>query len=376
MLKKIIFSVLTTIFLLFAYSPITAFCGENSPRTVWQVTGLGKPSDLSLGPNGLFYLSSGNKLTVVDGYGRKLWETARTGGDKSGRPVFDARGSIFFPGASSVQEIKLNGGAGWNFTVYQDKSNKALLTFGPGGLLYLPLPSGLYALETEGRLKWMMRQWDSGDVKRTQVLQGREVLACAGNDRAVFVVTGNDSKGRGIVAVSGDGKVVWRYWLGDVKEVNMAATPDGKLFVSVNPAKIERSSRGKVYAFDCDDGSKPLWSYSVGFNDLTAPTLSGHGLLYFCAGGTVFALNQADGREEWRKILSNSNTVTQPVVDEKTRRVYLGIDDKRLMAFDSQGRLDWTFNLDGKVACLPMLFSDGSLFVATDRGSLYKIKDE
>lgn len=375
MLKRIPFSILTTLFLLFAYLPIMAFCGENSPRTVWQVTGLGKPSDLSLGPNGLFYLSSGNKLVVVDGNGRKLWEASLTGGGKSGRPVFDARGSIFFPGNSSIQEIKLNGGAGWNFTVYQDKNNQTTrLTFGPGGYLYLPLSSGLYAVDTEGRLKWMMRQWESGGYKRTLAMQGWEILTCTGNDRAVFVVTGKDSKERSIIAVNGDGKIIWRHWLGDVKEVNMATSKDGKLFVTVNPARVDSYNRGKVYAFDSDDGSRPLWSYSVRFNDLTAPTLSDHGLLYFCAGNRLYALNQADGREEWSSILLKA--VTQPAVDEKTRRVYLGTDDKRLLALNAQGRLDWTLELDGKISCLPMLFLDGSLYVATDKGSLYKIKDE
>lgn len=375
MLRKVIFSGLTIIFLLIASLPLTAYCADNRPRIVWQVTGLGKPTDLSLGPNGLFYLSSGNKLAVVDGNGRKLWETSRTGGDKSGRPVFDARGSIFYPGSSSIQEIKLNGGAGWNFTVYQDKNNQATrLTFGPGGFLYLPLPSGLYAVDAEGRLKWMMRQWDSEDVNRTQVPQGREILTCAGNDRAVFVVTGKDSKERSIVAVNGEGKIIWRYWLGDVKEVNMVPAPDGKLFVTVNPAKIDSYSRGKVYAFNSDDGSRPLWSHSVGFNDLTAPTLSNHGLLYFCAGNRLYALDQADGGEEWSNILLKA--VTQPAVDEKTRRVYLGTDDKRLLALNSQGRLDWTLELDGKISCQPMMFLDGSLYVATDKGSLYKIKDE
>jgi hypothetical protein len=362
-------------FMLCANVPFAACYGDNHPRMVWQVTGLGKPADLSLGPNGLFYLSSGNKLITVDDYGRKLWEMTLPGSDKAGRPVFDEHGAIFYSGSFSIQEIKLNGGTGWNFKVYQEQADSASqLTFGPGNLLYLPLPSGLYAVDAGGRFKWMMQQWDSWDANRAVAVKGREILACAGNDRAVFVVTGKDSKGRSLVAVNGKGEIVWRFGLGEVKEIKLVTGLNGRLYVTVNPVKIDRLNHGKVYAFDSEDGSRPLWSFSVDFNNLTALTLSEHGLLYFCAGNKLFALDQADGQEVWSDILSEG--LTQPAVDESTRRVYLGADDKRLLALNPQGQLDWDFSLDGNVSCLPIAFPGGILYVATDKGSLYKIKDE
>jgi len=375
MCRKITVSILFLFFILVGTSPFAVCYGEGHPKIIWQVSRLGKPTDLNLGPNGLLYLPSGNKLIVVDDNGQKLLETAGAGGGKAGRPVFDARGSIFSPGSASIQEIKLNGSNGWDFAVYGSNSNKAAqLTFGPGNLLYLPLPSGLYALNTEGHYKWMMQQWDSEDANRTQAVNGRVILACAGNNQAVFVATGTKSKENSLVAVNGEGKVLWRYWLGDIKAVNLATGLDGRLYVTVNPSKIDRLNRGKVYVFDRKGDGRPLWEYSVNYNDLTAPTTSEHGLLYFCAGNILFALNQADGTEAWRDPLCE--VVTQPTVDEVSRRVYLGTDDNRLLAVNSQGRLDWDLTLDGKVSCRPLLGQGGILYVATDKGSLYKIKDE
>ncbi len=376
MSRKIAVWILTiSVFMLVAAVPCAKCYGAGRPEIVWQTSRLGKTSELMLGPNGLFYLSSGNKLMVVDDHGQKLWEAAVAGGGKGGRPVFDARGSIFFPGSSSIQEVKLNGSSGWDFAVYGGtNSSETLVTFGPGNLLYLPLPSGLYALDTEGHYKWTMQQWDSEDANRTQVVKDREILACAGNDQAVFVVTGEKGKGNRLVAVNGEGRIIWRYWLGNIKAANLAKGSDGRLYVTVISGQSGSSSLGKVYAFDSKGDGRPLWDHSVKFDNLTAPTPSEHGLLYFCAGNTLFALDQADGTETWRQTLYKA--VSRPAVDESSRRVYLGTDDSRLLAVTPQGRLDWDLPLDGKVTVRPLSGPGGILYVATDKGRLYKIKDE
>lgn len=368
---------IVTLLFLFTCLPGAAFSGEGSPRVIWQVPRLGQSSsELQLGPNGLFYLPSGNKLVVVDDAGRKLWEAPGPGGGKGGRPVFDAYGSIFFPGSAMVQEIKLNGSSGWNFSVYQDGSGSAAqLTSGPGKLLYLPLPPALYAVDTLGHYKWVLLQWDNEDANRTTAVAGREILACAGDSRAVYVIYGEKKEGFFLVAVSGEGKVLWRRWLGDIKEASLApGGADGRLYVTVNPGKLDRNNKGKVYAFAGDGEGTPLWSHSVPFDDLTAPALSEHGLLYFCAGGKIFALNMADGTEAWSQTLYKAKY--RPAVAEAGRRVYLGTEDNRLLCVNGQGRLDWELALDGKASRQPLVAPNGYIYVVTDNGTLYKIKDE
>ncbi|NPV74711.1 MAG: PQQ-like beta-propeller repeat protein [Pelotomaculum sp.] len=364
-----------TLFFLAGLIPETAFCSKGSPRVIWQVPRLGQPSaEPQLGPNGLFYLASGTKLVVLDDAGKKLLEAAGPGGGKGGRPVFDAFGSIFLPGRAMVQEVKLNGSSGWNFSVYQDNgSSPVQLTSGPGRFLYLPLPSALYAVDTLGHYKWVLLQWDTDDAYRTQAVAGREILACAGNDKAVFVVYGKRNEGYFLVAVGGEGKILWRYWLGDIKEANLVPGTDGRLYLTVNPAKIDRYSKGTVNAFDVNRGSL-LWRYPVSYNDLTAPTLSEDGLLYFCAGEKLFAINLSDGSEAWSVSLYKAKY--RPAVAEAGRRIYLGTDDNRLLAVNRQGRLDWELELDGKAFRQPVVGPGGYIYVITDNGTLYKIKDE
>ncbi|NLJ76390.1 MAG: PQQ-binding-like beta-propeller repeat protein [Peptococcaceae bacterium] len=367
MCRKLLVSFLTVFFLL-AMSTCTEAYEKTSPEIVWQGTRLGKATDLIQGPNGLFYLPSGNKVAAVDDQGQKLWEAALSTGGKKGLPVFDGRGSIFFPGSASIQEVKLNGSNGWHFNVYGDKNNSPMITFGPGNLLYLPLPSGLYALDAKGHYQWLRQQYESGNANCTKIADKREILACAGNSQAVFVVTGKKGQGHSLLALSGEGKILWRHWLGDIKTANLAVGCDGWLYATVN----HRLSKGMVYAFNSVGDGSPQWSYSIKDNNLTAPTPSRHGLLYFCAGNELFALDLADGSQVW-SVLTNK-TLSCPAVDEDTLWVYLGTADSRLLAVTPQGRLDWNLTLDGKVTARPLPGSDGTLYVATDKGSLYKIK--
>ncbi|TEB16709.1 outer membrane biogenesis protein BamB [Pelotomaculum sp. FP] len=373
MLKKIAAMVLTLFFLMVYTIPLAECYDAGNPQIIWQAQKLGKSTDFNLGPNGLFYLFSGNKLVAVDAGGQKLWEATVPGGAKAGRLIFDQHGSVFYPGSAFIQEIKLNGGSGWSFAVYQgNNKDDSQLTFGPGNLLYLPLASGLYAVDTAGKYKWMMH-WESDDAISTQADKGRKTLACAGTTQAVYVATGIGGKENRLVAVGGDGEILWGYWLGDIKAVNLATGSDGRLFVNTGPIKNADGTLWKVCAFDSKSDGSPLWSNSVKCNNMTEPTVSEHGLLYFRADDKLVALNQADGTEAWSNLIYK--VVTAPAVDEGSKRVYLGTQDNRLLAVNQQGRLDWELTLDGKVSCRPLFGPGGIIYVTTEKGSLYKIQD-
>lgn len=349
-----------------------------SPEVLWQVKTGGKTTaELQLGANGILYVQMGNKLTAVDENGRKLWEAGNVGGSKTGTAVFDAYGSIFVPGNAFIQEVRLNGGKGWSFAALLGNSKTtAQLTAGPADLLYLSLPSALYALDTKGRYRWMVLEWELGNSTGRGSAGFKEeynILASAGNEQAVFVVLGRKNGAANLLALSREGEIYWRYSLGAVKSAQLVAGKEGLVYLTVNPNKVEGTKYGTAYAFDTVGSGKPLWSFKLGYNDLTAPTFSEHGLLYFCAGERLYALNQEDGTEAWYQILSEA--ISRPVADEPSRRVYLGTDDKRLLAVNPQGRLDWQLELDGKVSYQPKLSADGFLYVITDNGVIYKIKD-
>lgn len=345
-------------------------------RLLWQLTGLGRPSaDVLMGTNGLLYLPEGNKLAAVNTDGRLIWETPVAVGNKPGRPVFGPAGSIFIPGNAAVQEIKTSGSAGWGFQVYQGTSGSnaaAQLCGGPGdGLLYLPLPDALYALNVAGRYKWALLSWNAGGAYATRTLSGQEILDCAGDGGGVYVIYGRRGDNYTLAAIDAAGNIRWTRPLGDVKSAHLLAGGDGRLYVTVNPAQPGRIQKSTIYAFDPAGDGQPEWSFRVNYNDLTTPALSAAGVLYCCDSKRLYALDTRDGTEKWEQQLLN--ITTPPVVDDRHNLIYVGNRDGYVFALDTSGKLAWERKLDGIVSRSPLVGADGYLYVITDRGSLYKL---
>lgn len=371
MLKTVISFIALAMFL----APLLGSSPCFAKDIAWKITGLGKPSEqIMTGPNGLLYIPSGNKTALVDANGKKLQEITVSGTSKGGLPVFGPYGTLYYPGSNSVQQILANGSSGWNFTIQED-SNKStpLLSTGPQNLLYLPLPTALYAVDGSGHYKWHMF-WDNTEANRPWIETKREIKNCTGNDKNLFVVYGEKNSGFSLLAVDGKGEIDWRYWLGEIKDVGLTTSPDGNLYVTANPDRLDKYNKGKVYMFEPDTNGSPAWTYTVSLEGLTSPTVTPGGQLYFCAREYLFMLDASDGKEIWRHKLLEAKS--QPAVDENSKRIYLGTDDERLLAVSSQGRLLWDIDLEGNVVGPPLAAAGGEIYVATDKGILYKIKDQ
>lgn len=353
-----------------------ARAGEWYPTIEWKLGSLGKlSSDLQIGPNGLFYAPSGSKLTVFDDQGRKLWDVSnKSGGNNTCPPVFNYLGSVYQPGNNMFREVKLNGSTGWNFNVYSGSGkSQSWLTAGPGEQLYLHAPTGLYAVDTVGHYQWMLFQWNMARNISTKT-ENFNVIAAAGDSRVVLSVVARDKGAAQLLAFNQDGEVQWRFSMGVVKNVNMVFGPDGLLYISANPASVSATVNGAVYAFDVYGNGKPLWTYKFQSDKLTAPTPTDHNILYFMEGDMLFALNQSTGKEIWSNVFPKANA--QPAADDNSKRVYVGGDKNRFLALRPDGRLDWWLDLGAKVTRKPLIAPDGYIYVTTDKGDVFKIKDQ
>jgi outer membrane protein assembly factor BamB len=344
-------------------------------RIEWKLTRLGKPfSDPVVAPNGLMYFITGKNLLALDTGGKQILNIKSPADSGDPRPVFLPNGSILLAGQSSVQEIKANGGSGWRISITDGKKqarSNPLLTSGPDNLLYLPLPTGLYAVDTNGNYRWKMT-WEESESRNPLIDTKREILACAADEQYLYTVYGSKDAGYTLAAVDAAGDRAWRYSLGSIKEAGLATDLEGNLCVTANTAKAAKGqSAGRLYFFESGSGGDPAWIYSTLYNDLTAPGFSNDGRVYFCAGECLFAINASSGKEIWRDKLYKA--ATRPFVDNATGIIYLGTDDNRLLAVGSQGRLMWGMELEGNITVQPLNTSDGKLYVATDKGVLYMI---
>jgi len=348
---------------------------ENEPvgQIIWRLSGLDKPvGDIVPAPEGNLLLPMGKKIVFVNTKGNVVAEIKMPSGTGTGNLVLAGQGSIFTATKSSVWETKLNGAQGWNLSVYpSDKGTKgSLLAGGQGDLLYLPHSTALYAVDLSGRLAWML-PWNTMDMRTTK-LPDRGFLAAVSGEHVVYVVHGNKKAGFRLAAANEKGELLWNYWLGDVKQAHLKIGPDDRLFATVSPKSVDRVNKGKVYCFSENSGGRPLWSCSVAYNDLSPPALCEE-TLYLSAGKKVFAVDTRTGSIIWDDPILN--LVSPPAADCQTGRVYVGSSDNYLFVLSPAGRSNWLRELDGQVTRAPHIGADGYLYVFTDKGSLYKIKD-
>jgi len=351
-------------------------------QLLWKLSGLGKlSSNIIFAPNGNLLVPSNNKLNCVNPEGKLIWEMQSKGKGVLGSPILTESGAVFFASGSVLQEGKLNGALGWDFSVYAEgKAQKTpLLARGPGNILYLPLPDALYAVDTVGHYAWMLSPWESSDGKTSKLINPRTFLACTADEQAFYVVFGDKAGNYKLAAINAKGEYLWKYWLGDISSAFLLTDNEGKIYASVNFKKTAQGSKGgklnqgKVYCFKNSSGNSPLWSNSFSVaNQITAPVLGNSKTLYFTGGNKLYALDTEKGKVLWDTPLLKlvSTAAVSP-----NGYIYGGSSDGYLFAIKPSGRLAWFRQLDGAVERAPLIGPDNFIYVHTAKGSLYKIKD-
>ena len=353
-------------------------------QIIWKLSGVGKPSEpLLLVPNDRLIILTGSKMLCIDLQGNLLWET-KVGNGKMGSPIITENGTIFTAGKGMVVETKINGARGWSFTALPGgKDKEPQLAGGLDNLIYLPLPYALYALDPKGHTVWNFSPWDNSDRFTTKNKDKRSFMDCAADEQTFFTVYADEKAAYKLVAIDNSGNRLWTYWLGDLIGVNILPGEQERVYVTatLKPSKRPgggksssgKLNQGRIYCFDRNSGKKPLWQYNVKISDcLTAPVLSG-GQLYVVGGSNIYGLDADAGTLKFENRLLD--LVSVPAVNENNRRIYAGSSKGHLYAIGSNGRLDWFRQLEGAVEHTPLLGMDGYIYVCTQKGNLYKIRD-
>lgn len=128
------------------------------------------------------------------------------------------------------------------------------------------------------------------------------------------------------------GAVIWSYATGNWVDATPAVS-DGRVFVP--------SRDGKLYAFDAMTGSL-LWSYTTGSTDQSSP--AAYGGEVFAATGhpnkKLLVIDAKTGLVKRQAALSQF-TASSPVLDTATGRLYIGTNDGRYTAFNSDMSSLW-----------------------------------
>ncbi len=343
---------------------------DNQAQVLWELKGAGKPSaDLQFIPNGNILLPQAGQLTAIDTQGAIKWGIKIVG--SNGYPVVSENGSIFVSGPSSVQEINPNGVAGWAFSVYPtaNGSKNSYLAYGQNKL-YFPQASGLYTLDSTGRLV-SLAHWNPSELRSTKQPSPFASMAClaAGSDCYAIESTGADRFQMSVFDMQGAS--LWSYWLGALKQAYLLTGADGTVFVAAENKKAEQSNKGRVCSF-APNNTQPQWQTIISDNNFLGLTRSAAGSLYLTMKGEMYALDAKTGAILWKS--PYGKLASPPATDNKTGCIYAGCSDGRLIAVGSTGRMDWDLGLDGAISRTPLIDAEGFLYVVTDNGNLYKIK--
>lgn len=353
-------------------------------QIIWKLSGLGKPSEqLIMLPGDKLIILTGNKMLCVNQQGQLLWE-AKAGSGKMGNPVLAGNGSIYTAGKGMVVETKINGVSGWSFTALPGgKDKEPQIAGGSNNIIYLPLPYALYALDTDGHAIWTFSPWNNSDRFTVKTPTKRTFLTCAADKQAFYAVYADEKGSYELITIDSKGKQLWTYWLGDVLDAHILPGGQDKVYVTATLKPSQRQGSGKsssrklnqgrIYCFTTSEGKKPLWEYNVKIADsLTEPVLADN-LLYVSGGSNLYALDADTGnlRLENRFL----NLFSPPLVNTVDGRIYAGSSKGLLYAIISSGRMDWSRELEGAIEQAPLLSSDGFIYVCTQKGNLYKIRD-
>ncbi|OQX83514.1 hypothetical protein B6D60_10365 [candidate division KSB1 bacterium 4484_87] len=130
------------------------------------------------------------------------------------------------------------------------------------------------------------------------------------------------------------------------------------------------NSRGTVYAFDVDDGSR-IWQYETGGSVFSQPEIADGKVVFGSADQYIYCLDVVDGEVNWR-FRTDAPVVASPKIEKGV--VYCGASDGNFRAIDLKtGKLLWKFSdVKDFVECKPLIYQDKVIFGAWDK-NLYAL---
>lgn len=352
----------------------------------WMVEKAGKLSaDVTITDNGLLYTPVGNKIICYDWRsGTKLWERKMAVGGKITEPLLFQNQTIYVTGTEGIQQMRPNGSVTWLYRLLpkaKGTKSSGVVAQGPNGLIFLGLADGLYALEPLKNYQW-------------RYTDDKNIVAALGDERAVYVCLGDQAGSFTLQAIDQQGEKLWQQSLGGIKDVKMQLGPADTLYTVTNPEKLERNSVAQIRCYDRLTGQE-RWSCAIKADNLTDITLTGDDLLFLCGKGKLYCLDSKNGDLQWDLPLLNVSSST--AVDVTKKRIYAGSTDGRIFCVSFAGRLLWDKEIDkttgqtlakgggimintGKdekdtITKAPVLLPDGSIFIYTDKGKMYRFVD-
>ena len=239
----------------------------------------------------------------------------------------------------------------WMYTSPSGSGIYSSPAIGSDGTIYIGSDDGgLYAINTDGTLKW---RFSAGSQIRSS--------PAIGSDGTIYV----GSEDQFLYAINPNGTLKWKFQTGSTVTSSPAIGSDGTLYVG--------AGSGFLYAINANGTLK--WAFDTGSITESSPAIGSDGTLYIISGyGILYAITP-DGNPKWFSAIGTilPLTLTSPAIGPDGT-IYVAINPSptveypspnSLYAFNPDGTLKWSAIPQSFISVSPAIGPDGTVYVSS-----------
>ena len=270
-------------------------------------------------------------------------------------------GTLYMGTANGLYAINSDGTLKWTFVgeLAQINSTPAI---GDDGTIYVGIGGFLYAVAPDGTEKW--RQATGWHVISPTTIAANGIIYVGDRDGHVYAIDPH--------AADPADRLVWQSdYIGSVEYNAPALSQDGET-VYITSRSPDDASVGALAALDVEDGEL-LWQVTTpgGISIMSSPLVGTDGTVYFGSRNTYLYAINPDGTEQWRYKTGGGIDATPSLGDDGT--VYVGSMDGYLYAINPDGTQKWRYATVGDVRAMATIGSDGTLYFGDSSGRVYAV---
>jgi outer membrane protein assembly factor BamB len=200
----------------------------------------------------------------------------------------------------------------------------------------------LYALHSNGQLKWKFDDFDFGGSITS--------VPAIGEDGTIYI----GSWDHYFYALNPNGTLKWKIEVGTTSS-SPAIGEDGTIYTG--------TMGNKIYAINPDGTEK--WHYKTDYKIIGGPAIADDGTIYIGSGDTYFYAMNPDGTVKWR--FKTGNHIKGPPSIAADGTIYIGSYDDYLYALNPNGSLKWKCKIGYGTETNPSIGPDGTIYAGGEK---------